>query len=169
MFLIKSLSALEVDDGGNKHRATRENSGGQDVLKIVEKAADQNNLPVNEREAHVEENTSQNIEGKREGNVSKHGENGGHKKPSDSCKGQSSKLPPVCLRVVPLPRKRNGNDSSRSPSPPGQRGKSQETSNDTTNGSSPSEKLKGSQETATKKSHGPEPKKKEIKVLKVVE
>ncbi|KAJ1278858.1 hypothetical protein BS78_04G111400 [Paspalum vaginatum] len=29
-----------------------------------------------------------------------------------------SKLPPVCLRVDPLPRKKSGNGSSRSPSPP---------------------------------------------------
>ena len=73
------------------------------------------------------------------------------------------------MRVDPLPTKKNGNGSSKSPSPPVQRGKSQETSNDTTNGSSLSERLKGSQETTKKKSHGPEPKKKEIKVVEVVE
>ncbi|CAN4111509.1 unnamed protein product [Withania somnifera] len=35
---------------------------------------------------------------------------------------KSSKLPPVCLRVDPLPRKRSSNGSSRSPSPPGGKG-----------------------------------------------
>ncbi|WCJ22675.1 BAG family molecular chaperone regulator 6 [Euphorbia peplus] len=37
-----------------------------------------------------------------------------------------SKLPPVCLRVDPLPRKKSSSVSSRSPSPPGSTGKSQE-------------------------------------------
>ena len=39
-FKIIPVKPLEVDDGGNNHRATRENSGGQDVLKIVDKVAD---------------------------------------------------------------------------------------------------------------------------------
>lgn len=158
-FNIIPVKPLEVDNGGNKSRATQANSGGKGVLNNAEKVADQRHVPVKEREENIEE--------KQEGKVCKHGENGGKKKPSDSAKGQSSKLPPLCLRVDPLPRKKKGNDSS--PSPPRQRGKSQETSNDATNGSSLSEGLKGSQETHEKKSHGLVPKRKEIKVVEVVE
>nr|XP_016473843.1 PREDICTED: BAG family molecular chaperone regulator 6-like [Nicotiana tabacum] len=44
-------------------------------------------------------------------------EDGGKKQSSSPTK--SSKLPPVCLRVDPLPRKKSSNGSSRSPSPPG--------------------------------------------------
>lgn len=36
---------------------------------------------------------------------------------------KASKLPPVCLRVDLLPKKRNGNGSSRSPSPPSGKGR----------------------------------------------
>ncbi|ERN01746.1 hypothetical protein AMTR_s00097p00120710 [Amborella trichopoda] len=36
-----------------------------------------------------------------------------------SSPGRASKLPPVCLQVDPLPRKRTANGKSRSPSPPG--------------------------------------------------
>ncbi|KAJ9681302.1 hypothetical protein PVL29_020263 [Vitis rotundifolia] len=173
-FKIIPVKLPEVGDGGNKPRATEKNSGGQGGLKIMEKNGHQNNIPVKEREAHGEENSSENFVGKWEGNATKHGEDGGKKKPSDSAKRQSpssprmAKLPPVCLRVDPLPKK-NGNGSSRSPSPPGQRGKSQETSNDTTKASSPSEGLKDSQETTINRSHGLEPNKKKIKVIEVVD
>ncbi|OIT07376.1 PREDICTED: BAG family molecular chaperone regulator 6 [Nicotiana attenuata] len=44
-------------------------------------------------------------------------EDGGKKQSSTPTK--SSKLPPVCLRVDPLPRKKSSNGISRSPSPPG--------------------------------------------------
>ncbi|KAJ4824458.1 hypothetical protein Tsubulata_026815 [Turnera subulata] len=47
-----------------------------------------------------------------------------------------SKLPPVCLRVDPLPNKKNGKGSSRSPSPPGAKGHSHDSSNRTTKASS---------------------------------
>lgn len=50
-------------------------------------------------------------------------ENGGKKletatKKSSSSPVKTSKLPPVCLRVDPLPKKKNGNGTSRCPSPP---------------------------------------------------
>ena len=43
---------------------------------------------------------------------------------------KTSKLPPVCLRVDPLSRKKNGNGSSRSPSPPGSNKRSLEKAKD---------------------------------------
>lgn len=57
------------------------------------------------------------------GKLSKDG--GKKKSPSPT---KSSKLPPVCLRVDPMPRKRTANGSSRSPSPPGDQGKSNKVS-----------------------------------------
>ncbi|KAL3743591.1 hypothetical protein ACJRO7_018807 [Eucalyptus globulus] len=47
---------------------------------------------------------------------------------SSSSPTKSSKLPPVCLRVDPLPRKKGRNGSSRSPSPPGSERKSRSSS-----------------------------------------
>uniref|UniRef100_A0A0E0JY53 BAG domain-containing protein n=1 Tax=Oryza punctata TaxID=4537 RepID=A0A0E0JY53_ORYPU len=45
-------------------------------------------------------------------------EENGKRSNEASSKAKNSKLPPVCLRVDPLPRKKSGNGSSRSPSPP---------------------------------------------------
>lgn len=39
---------------------------------------------------------------------------------------KTSKLPPVCLRLEPLSKKKNGNGNSRSPSPPGLKRQSDE-------------------------------------------
>uniref|UniRef100_A0A0D9VEG6 BAG domain-containing protein n=1 Tax=Leersia perrieri TaxID=77586 RepID=A0A0D9VEG6_9ORYZ len=55
-----------------------------------------------EKKASITERGEENQKGNNEG-------------PS---KAKHSKLPPVCLRVDPLPRKKSGNGSSRSPSPP---------------------------------------------------
>ncbi|KAK7274269.1 hypothetical protein RIF29_15352 [Crotalaria pallida] len=49
---------------------------------------------------------------------------------------KTSKLPPVCLRVDPLPRKKNGNGNSRSPSPPASKGHSQSAAGETAKTSS---------------------------------
>ncbi|XP_019462144.1 PREDICTED: BAG family molecular chaperone regulator 6 [Lupinus angustifolius] len=48
---------------------------------------------------------------------------------------KTSKLPPVCLRVDPLPKKKNGNGngSSRSPSPPASKGHSPSAAGETSN------------------------------------
>ncbi|WOL02154.1 BAG family molecular chaperone regulator 6-like [Canna indica] len=52
-------------------------------------------------------------------------ENGAKKSPDSKQlpQAKTSKLPPVCLRVDPLPRKKNANGTSRSPSPPNRSGK----------------------------------------------
>lgn len=49
----------------------------------------------------------------------------GEKKSSENTAKKSSKLPPVCLRVNPLPKKKNGNGTSRSPSPPAAKDRAQ--------------------------------------------
>lgn len=166
-FKIIPVKFPGVGGSENTPRATDESSGDQGGSKMTDKTTNQKIIPVKEREAHGRENTTK---GKGEGNASKHGEDGGKDKPSDGAgrlspsSPRTAKLPPVCLRVDPLPRKKNGNSNSRSPSPPGQRRKSQETLKD-----AHSEELKGCQETTIKKSHGREPNIKDIKVVEVVE
>ncbi|XP_006647132.1 BAG family molecular chaperone regulator 6 isoform X2 [Oryza brachyantha] len=55
--------------------------------------------------------------GKKINSTEKEEENGKRSNEGTS-KAKHSKLPPVCLRVEPLPRKKSGKGSSRSPSPP---------------------------------------------------
>lgn len=64
---------------------------------------------MSEKKEAKEANNAEKLEEKRK---TKH---------SDSSVDKRSKLPPVCLRVDPLPRKKSGNGSSRSPSPPTQK------------------------------------------------
>ncbi|XP_065859802.1 BAG family molecular chaperone regulator 6 [Euphorbia lathyris] len=116
------------------------------VKQMEEKSANQRIIPVKQ----MEEKTNQRIIPVKQMEVFKEGENSegaerrgrtvSPKKRGDHETGKSSgagarrdsssppksKLPPVCLRVDPLPRKKSSSLSSRSPSPPGSTGKSQE-------------------------------------------
>ncbi|KAG8391896.1 hypothetical protein BUALT_Bualt01G0234700 [Buddleja alternifolia] len=73
-------------------------------------------IPVKDVERQEEKESS--IVKEKDGN-----DNGEKKFAKDGSKSssptKSSKLPPVCLRVDPLPRRKASNGSSRSPSPPG--------------------------------------------------
>uniref|UniRef100_A0A0A9DJB4 BAG domain-containing protein n=1 Tax=Arundo donax TaxID=35708 RepID=A0A0A9DJB4_ARUDO len=60
---------------------------------------------------------SEKKEVKKASNAERKGDNG-KTNHGESSTAKHSKLPPVCLRVDPLPRKKSGNGSSRSPSPP---------------------------------------------------
>lgn len=72
----------------------------------------------------------------------KHADKKGEKKHlENNSNGQSSlskasKLPPVCLRVDPLPSRRTKSGSSRSPSPPANKGKSERLSHEKSSSSS---------------------------------
>ncbi|XP_011023252.1 PREDICTED: BAG family molecular chaperone regulator 6 [Populus euphratica] len=100
--------------------------------------ANQKSIPVQQMEAFREKEDSEGM-GKRGRTASlKNAEGNPTGNSSETCaKRQSlaspkaSKLPPVCLRVDPLPKKKNGNSGSRSPSPPGSKGQLQEASKDT--------------------------------------
>lgn len=79
-----------------------------------------------ESEGKMLKTPSVESEGKMRGIASKHAEDNGTKRLSESIakrkspsSPKTSKLPPVCLRVDPFPRKKN---CSRSPSPPGHKG-----------------------------------------------
>ncbi|XP_066321612.1 BAG family molecular chaperone regulator 6-like isoform X4 [Miscanthus floridulus] len=72
----------------------------------VMKENDEKKIGMREKKETKEANSAEKVEENRK---TKH---------SDSSIAKHSKLPPVCLRVDPLPRKKSGNGSSRSPSPP---------------------------------------------------
>ncbi|KAG1330402.1 BAG family molecular chaperone regulator 6 [Cocos nucifera] len=86
-------------------------------------------IPVKQMEESSENEKQHEKSDKKKSSISEQQqEENGVKKPSDgkqSSTVKSSKLPPVCLRVDPLPRRKNRNGTSRSPSPSGlnERGK----------------------------------------------
>lgn len=73
-------------------------------------------MPVKESDDKKPEASVQRDE-KKASSTEKEEENG-KRSNEESSKAKNSKLPPVCLRVDPLPRKKSGSGSSRSPSPP---------------------------------------------------
>jgi len=76
-------------------------------------------IPVMTQEESDEKKSAatEQKEEKKASSAEKEGQNGrGNHTTSTTAK--HSKLPPVCLRLDPLPRKKSGNGSSRSPSPP---------------------------------------------------
>ncbi|KAB5569367.1 hypothetical protein DKX38_003160 [Salix brachista] len=107
------------------------------------KGVNQKTIPVQQMEAFREKESSEGT-GKRDRTASlKNAEGNPGGNSSGICaKRQSlsppkaSKLPPICLRVDPLPKKKNGSSGSRSPSPPGSKRQLQEASKDTSNPSS---------------------------------
>ncbi|KAL5571529.1 hypothetical protein UlMin_021126 [Ulmus minor] len=107
----------------------------------VKKTGKQKSIPVKQIDSHTEKEFSKDNE-RRDRSVPV-------KEVEDTATGKSSKidakrhspspqktseLPPVCLRVDPLPRKKNPNGSSRSPSPDVKR-QSEDNQNDTTKAS----------------------------------
>lgn len=76
----------------------------------VMKESDVKKIDMREKKEAKEANSAEKVEENRK------------TKDSDSSVAKHLKLPPVCLRVDPLPRKKSGNGSSRSPSPPRRKG-----------------------------------------------
>ncbi|CAL5059027.1 unnamed protein product [Urochloa decumbens] len=86
--------------------------------KIDEKkASTYRTIPVMKQSDDKKTGMSEKEEAKKASNADK-AEQNGKTKHSESSAAKHSKLPPVCLRVDPFPRKKSGNGSSRSPSPP---------------------------------------------------
>ncbi|RLM77897.1 hypothetical protein C2845_PM12G08820 [Panicum miliaceum] len=81
------------------------------------KATTYRTIPVMRETDEKQTGMSEKKEAKKASNAGKVEENG-KTKHSESSTAKHSKLPPVCLRVDPFPRKKSGNGSSRSPSPP---------------------------------------------------
>lgn len=76
---------------------------------------------------------------------------------------KTSKLPPVCLRVDPLPRKNGRNGSSKSPSPPGSEMKSCSSSDAPSTGSN----KQNSRTQSMNRTSEEHPKRKQVKVIEV--
>lgn len=93
-------------------------SQGDSEVSLGEKAADQENILVKQMELHKEESSEDTQSRGRSDANSMDKPPCSKSKKQTSSPSKMSKLPPVCLRVDPLPRKKNGNSGSRSPSPP---------------------------------------------------
>nr|KYP77189.1 hypothetical protein KK1_021464 [Cajanus cajan] len=144
-----------VDEGALK--GTGSNQVGHkntDASDAVEKVTNARSIPVKQIESHQGKNESEG-DHQREVNVTKKDSGTGDKKRQSTSSPKASKLAPVCLRVDPLPRKKNGNGSSRSPSPPSSKEHSRATNGEAfktpvqTNVNIPNEGPKGKRETCT--------------------
>ncbi len=121
------LTKPMLHDSEDKRSSSKENeviSGSEIRGKGLNKGTVVKIIPVKQ----VEQNEI--FDGKKEEASERHesdakqkkiAQEGGKKQSPSPTK--SSKLPPVCLRVDPLPRKKSSNGNSRSPSPPCGKGK----------------------------------------------
>lgn len=87
---------------------------------MMEGTADQKIIPVRQVDM-CREDQSDSTEGVAADNSSRTS-----KMRQSSSPPKTSKLPPVCLSLEPLSKKKNGNGNSRSPSPPSLKGQSEE-------------------------------------------
>lgn len=124
---------------------TDEKTGTPDVtkeihsLKAPEENSAQKTVPVKSAEPTEEENKLEDNKEKVKSSSAKNvsvTDKRISSQTSPTSKSSSptklSKLPPICLRVDPLRKKKSNNGGSRSPSPPGDKGKWRELSKDST-------------------------------------
>ncbi|KAM1707697.1 hypothetical protein ACFX13_000845 [Malus domestica] len=126
---------MKITGGGvTKEAGTNEEKpAGQGAEERKENTANVKSIVVKQMDPRKEEKNSEDEERRErsvpvkqvEENVGNKPSGTGVKRQSSSPK-KSSELPPVCLRVDPLPRKKKANGSSRSPSPPAQKGHKKE-------------------------------------------
>ncbi|KAL4600124.1 hypothetical protein ACB092_11G175300 [Castanea dentata] len=143
-------------------------SQGDSEVSLGENAANQENIPVKQVEFHKEEGSEDTQSRGRSGANTMDKPPCSKSEKQTSSPPKMSKLPPVCLRVDPLPRKKNGNSSSRSPSPPAH---SKEASNNDTSlaTAASSFKKKTPQVPITQDSSKKVEPNKKIKVIEVVD
>lgn len=127
-----------VDDGVTER--TRSNNVGSGETGDSEKASNQRSILVKQvNDSKRSEKSEMNVD---EENLTRKDSTSMNKRGSVS-PPKGSKLPPVCLRVEPLPRKKYSNGSSRSPSPPASKEHSKATAGETNkNPSKASEEVK---------------------------
>ncbi|PSS24243.1 Cleaved like [Actinidia chinensis var. chinensis] len=111
-----------------------------------EKSGQEVFIPVKQLEEHEETMMKEEAEAKSRGITVKDKDDNKEKQPSEngnkrqsSSPPKKSKLPPVCLRVDPLPNRKKGNGSLRS-SPPDHKGKLHQLCVESTKAASPREK-----------------------------
>ncbi|PIA36846.1 hypothetical protein AQUCO_03200068v1 [Aquilegia coerulea] len=144
----EKLKTIPVNFSGNDNHGTTPvegKSGNQGVEKKAEKDVKVKNIPVlqvedrGEKNAVESKNTCKNVHvEQKEESEKKY--SGNYVKSRSASPRKASKLPPVCLRVDPLPRRKTGKGTSRSPSPPA--GKS-EAKQDISTGMQPTIESKG--------------------------
>ncbi|GLT59012.1 hypothetical protein SLA2020_318610 [Shorea laevis] len=101
-----------------------EKTANQKNIPVGEETTNQKNIPVKKMESHKEESSEETQSRGRSVNTMDKA-SGTSSKRQYSSPPKTPKLSPVCLRVDPLPRKKNGNGSSSS-SPPHPKGHSNE-------------------------------------------
>lgn len=100
-----------VDEGGrNGTRSNEVAHSDTNASDVAEKVTKARSIPVKQ----IGKNVSLD---QKEESVTKKDSRTDDKKRQSASSPKASKLPPVCLRVDPIPRKRNGSGSSRSMSP----------------------------------------------------
>ncbi|GLT84696.1 hypothetical protein SLE2022_029130 [Rubroshorea leprosula] len=167
-------------DGHMKEPEADEGTHAKSGSGITGQAADKKCIPVKQLEVQRMENSEETERRGRDVTV-KQVEGDAKDKPSGTCEKRESspppksKLPPVCLRVDASPKKKNGNGSLRSPSPPRSKGQTTEKVKATIEPSAgqgleeDSTRDKQTQNGSTSQVKGVEPKKKEIKNIQVIE
>lgn len=107
-----------------KPQSDKEISHDKNASATMGKTANIKCVPVKQKEMDKEEKSEGTEKRGRDIRVKRSEDNKKNELGETTAKRKSlsppktSKLPPVCLRVDPLPKKRNANGSSRSPSPP---------------------------------------------------
>ncbi|KAL0373760.1 UNVERIFIED_CONTAM: BAG family molecular chaperone regulator 6 [Sesamum radiatum] len=141
----QSLGSQKSSGGEQNSIISGDKIGGQSSPRAKD-------IPVREVKQQADKDISNNKDKERDASMTGATDNGavkldnGEKKdPKDCAKRKSTsppkspKLPPVCLRVDPLPRRKSANGSSRSPSPPGDKQNPDKPSNKTSKAHNPSE------------------------------
>lgn len=129
---IPPMKLIDSDDRKSQPKALEENSDTEAGLNLVGKNDVPQMIPVKREEPSDKTTILKEVNKKDTVIPVEHKDDKAERRPADvSAKTQSSppkksKLPPVCLRVDPFPRRKNNNGSSRSPSPTANKGKSQE-------------------------------------------
>lgn len=106
-----------TDERKRQTRKNDEGSGSEAESETSSKHVVQKVIPVKQLGRDEEKKIPKRIKTKAKSDFVENTADGTEKKASP----KTSKLPPVCLRIDPLPRKKNG---SRSPSPPGDKERS---------------------------------------------
>ncbi|PON49594.1 IQ motif, EF-hand binding site [Parasponia andersonii] len=165
-FTFKFVPVRQIGgDNGTNSKFSKENLASRNgtevgdnsaTQKVGDNSATQKIIPVKQIDQPCKEVKKSEDNEKKRLTSKPSGTNGKRQSPPPP---ESPKLPPVCLRVDPLPRKKNGNGSSRSPSPPSAKERSAKNSNE----------MKVSQDSKLHESTPSESKKVEPKEIMVIQ
>ncbi|XP_052193150.1 BAG family molecular chaperone regulator 6 [Diospyros lotus] len=173
---VISASSPGRNDVTSQHGVTDQNVGGDVGLNTAEKkGSGEKIIFMKQPDERGGKRIGEKVTERKDREIAvKDTEGSGEKQPSEkdtkrssSSPTKTSKLPPVCLRVDPLPNRKNGNGSSRSPSPPGHRGKSPKSPCPSAEENSQDDRQSVSR--SLNKSNGVEPNERHGRVVEVVD